>query len=107
MVCNVIMSNDDDSDGDSDNEICGVTIKHVENVMKTDHIGSHSDLNVSEYVPEVTSVSKTAEVDNLRTEQLTDDRLNKCFLLARQEKGKLFVKNNLLFHFDKIVGQNF
>jgi len=33
LVCNAITSND------SDNEIWGVTIKHVENVVKTDHSG--------------------------------------------------------------------
>jgi len=67
-------------------------------------------LNASDYVLEVTSVSQTADVDNLRTEQLTDDRpsFNNCFLLARQGKGKwtLFGKDNLLYHCDEIVGQN-
>ena len=48
---------------------CSISRKaqSTKHVVKTDHALSHSGLIVSNYVLEVSSVSKSADVENLRT----------------------------------------
>ena len=105
-VCNVISSTGDNRECGSDEKNGHATSNLVEKLLKTDHVpSSHSDLNSSNHISEAVSVSKSADVENLRTAQLTDESLHYCFSLARQGRGKLFVKDNLLYRFDKIVGQ--
>ena len=49
-----------------------------------------------------------SEVDSaFRDEQLADETLQTCWLLAKRGKGSLFVKNELLFRRDRILGQSF
>lgn len=41
---------------------------------------------------------KRADVDTLKAEQLADETLKPCWLLAKQNKGHFYVKNDLLYH---------
>jgi len=77
---------------ESEVDNCNMASEHVKDVVRMDVIPSDSDLNVSNYVPEITPGSKSSDVNNSRTEQLTDESLNNCFSQTRQGKGKLFLR---------------
>jgi len=48
-----------------------------------------------------------ADVKTMRKEQIEDDTLKGWWSLAKREKGGFFVKDGLLYHAEKILGQSF
>jgi len=46
--------------------------------------------------------TRSADVDILRAEQLSDDSLKPCWAMATQDKGGFFVKDGLLYHQEKV-----
>lgn len=53
----------------------------------------------------VETVDRRADTDTLKAEQLADETLKPCWLMAKQSKGNFFVKNGLLYHYDRVLGQ--
>jgi len=47
-----------------------------------------------------------AEAQHLREDQHKDTNLNKTWTLAEKGKGNFYVKDDLLFHQDQVMGQN-
>ena len=48
-----------------------------------------------------------ADVKTMQKEQIEDDTLKGWWSLAKRVKGGFFVKDGLLYHAEKIVGQSF
>ena len=48
-----------------------------------------------------------ADAETMHQEQLQDETLRGWWSLAKRGKGRFFVKNNLLYHMEKILGQSF
>jgi hypothetical protein len=46
-----------------------------------------------------------ASVSDLQREQLADDTLKGCWQMAKCGKGQFFIKDDLLFHHEKVCGQ--
>ena len=47
-------------------------------------------------------VSRVADADVLRDEQLKDKSLQPCWEMAKQGKGGFIIKNQLLYHVEKV-----
>jgi len=91
------------SSDDNDNQIGSAvsSIDHLSNVETT--LTANTALTSDSLPSEPTSRS---EHDNLRDEQKADSTWKKAWLWAQKNKNYFFVKDELLYHRDKVLQQN-
>ena len=68
--------------------------------------GDDDCLNVDDCDTSVVSTDGELSVQELQTEQHRDDTLTGCFFLAKKNKGRYFVKDHILYRFERICGQD-
>ena len=53
------------------------------------------------------SSSSKANVETIRQEQIDDETLNGWWSLAKRDKGGFYIKDGMLYHMERILGQCF
>jgi len=109
-MINVI--NVDDTCGNDDvtvnaDDVCNVSVD--DEVAVVDNVDDRNDSShVSEVDEnEVSSDPNRASAEVLRAEQMADKSLAGCWSLASRDKAGYFVRDGILYHHEKILGQNF
>ncbi len=109
--CGKTISCDDDKD-DSVTLHCGKTDVAVDKNLPIIANNSTSSQNSDDgSILDVESVENNlidhsiASVSDLQREQLADDTLKGCWQMTKCGKGQFFIKDDLLFHQEKVCGQ--
>ena len=110
--------NDDEDQGGGDvNDSCDVNDDELTTgdgctaVNTDDAIEQQNDANT--FVDNVNGAANRsysqsrADAETLRQEQISDESLRGWWSLAKRDEGGFFVKDNILYHSEKILGQNF
>jgi len=71
--------------------------------VETQHVMNET-VDAMNSVTESSRASNSADEETMRDEQLNDDTLRGWWSLAKRGKGGFFVKNNLFYRVEKILG---
>ena len=80
--------------------------KLLDENVNDDNRTHHVETINSDLIPEKLMVVDSAKRDALKIEQISDPSLKPLWHLAKLNKGGYFIKDDLLFHKDKVEGLN-